>query len=188
MLAPTARNMSLRHSDIERVGLFDERFLVTCEDQDLAQRASKRGIRFLYNAEIHTVHNDQAADLHRYCRFQERGTTDTVRLCRKYPALHGAAVAVVNGPVRRGDGPGLIAKKLLKVGLARPRAAAPMERLIGAAERAGVSDRILFRAYRAMIGLYTFRGWRTGLREEPLAVAESHRFTEPAEDIDPNDP
>ncbi len=166
MLAPTARNMSLPRSDVARVGLFDERFLVTCEDQDLAQRASERGVRFLYNADIRCIHNDQSADLHRYCSFQERGTTDTVRLCRKYPTVHGgAAVAAVNGPIRRSDRPRLMADKLLKSALARPRATARLERLIGGAERAGAPDRVLFAAYRAMIGLHMFRGWRTGLRQ-----------------------
>ncbi len=174
MHAPTARNMSLPSSDISRVGLFDERFLVTCEDQDLAQRASEHGVRFLYDAGIHCIHNDQAADLHRYCEFQERGTTDTVRLCRKYPVLHGgASVIVVNGPIRRTDTPELIARKLLKSLLARPSALGPLQRLVAVAERVGVPDRALFVAYRAMIGLYTFRGWRRGLREPNAAGCEA---------------
>ena len=166
MHAPTARNMSLPRSDLARVGLFDERFRVTCEDQDLAQRASELGIRFLYNAEIRCVHNDSAADLHRYCSFQERGAIDTVRLCRKYPEIHGsAAIAVVNGPIRRGDGPGMIAKKVLKTLLARRGATTVLEAAIRVAERTGLADRALFSAYRATIGLYTFRGWRVGLRD-----------------------
>ena len=43
MTVPTARNLSMPRTDLKRVGLFDERFRVTCEDQDLAQRA--RGVR-----------------------------------------------------------------------------------------------------------------------------------------------
>ena len=66
------------------------------------------------------MHNDHAADLKRYCRFQERGAVDTVRLCRKYPEIHGgAAIAIVNGAIRRSDGLGLIAKKALKSLLAQ---------------------------------------------------------------------
>jgi GT2 family glycosyltransferase len=184
MHAPTARNMSLPRSDIDRVGLFDERFLVTCEDQDLAQRASELGIRFLYNGDIHCVHNDRAADLNRYCRFQERGAIDTVRLCRKYPDIHGgAAIAVVNGSIRRSDSPVLIAKKVLKSLLAQGAATAVLEAAIRAAERAGLDDRVLFTAYRAMIGLYTFRGWRTGLRE-PTATLQL--AAKAAEDVNPD--
>lgn len=166
MHGPTARNVSLPHADLDRVGLFDERFRVTCEDQDLAQRAAELGIRFLYNADIHCVHNDNAADLHRYCRFQERGAIDTVRLCRKYPEIHGgAAIAAVNGPMRRTDGPTLLTKKLVKSLLSASWATVALERMIGLAEAAGSPDRALFPAYQAMIGLHTFRGWRTGLRE-----------------------
>jgi hypothetical protein len=67
--------------------------------------------------------------------------------------------------VRSTDRPGLIAKKLLKSLLSRPWATAALETLIGVAQRTGWPDRALFPAYRAMIGIYTFRGWRTGLRE-----------------------
>jgi GT2 family glycosyltransferase len=181
MHAPTARNMSLPRSDIDRVGLFDERFLVTCEDQDLALRASELGIRFLYNADIRCVHNDRAADLQGYCRFQERGAIDTVRLCRKYPAIHGGApIAAINGPLRREDGPRLIARKVLKSLLSQRPETAALEAAIAVAERAGLDDRALFRAYRAMIGLYTFRGWRAGLRLELTA--------EPAQDVNADQP
>lgn len=52
MAVPSARNLALRRSDLERTGLFDQRFRVTCEDQGLAQRASELGIRFIYNAAL----------------------------------------------------------------------------------------------------------------------------------------
>ena len=105
MTWPTARNLSLPRADIERIGLFDERFRTTCEDQDLAERARRIGIRFVYAAEIDCVHNDQTADLARYCNFQERGARDTVALCDKSPELHGGAEIIrVNGPISRTDG------------------------------------------------------------------------------------
>jgi len=166
MTLPTARNLSLRRSDLERVGLFDERFRVTCEDQDLAQRAGVHGIRFLYNAALECVHSDQAADLARYCRFQERGARDTVRLCAKYPEVHGgASIARVNGYVAPSDGPVLIARKLTKLLLTSPPLMGAIELGVRYAERAGTSDRFLRRGYRLVIGLYMFRGFRAGLRE-----------------------
>jgi len=165
MHTPTARNLSLRRGDLERTGLFDEQFRVTCEDQDLAERARAQGIRFIYAGEIECVHNDQAADLHRYCSFQERGAIDGVRLCRKYPELHGgAALVAVNGPISRSDRPSIVIKKLVKLVLARPVTLAVLERIVYLAESAGVGDRLLFRAYRGLIGFHIFRGWRAGLR------------------------
>jgi GT2 family glycosyltransferase len=167
MTWPTARNLSMPRSDLERIGLFDERFRVTCEDQDLAQRAKAVGIRFLYCDEISCIHNDHAADLERYCRFQERGSADTVRLVMKYPADHGRTpMAQANGPITAVDPLKLRVKKSVKALLATPHRLAALSALIGLAERARLPDRILFRAYTAAIAVATFRGWRTGLAEE----------------------
>ena len=176
MTMPTARNLSLPRSDLERVGLFDERFRVTCEDQDLAQRAGEQGIRFIYNSALECVHNDQVADLQRYCRFQQRGARDTVRLCEKYPELHGRATIVrVNGYIQRGDGLALIARKLIKDLLAIRAVTGALEMLTTAAERLQFPERMLHRLYRSLIGAYTFRGFREGLkqaggRRSPLAT------------------
>jgi GT2 family glycosyltransferase len=165
MHIPTARNLSLRRADLDRTGLFDEQFRVTCEDQDIAKRARALGIRFLYAGEIECVHNDHAANLARYCRFQEQGATDGVRLYRKHPELlAGAQFVALNGPICRSDPLMIMVKKLAKLALARPTAIAAVERAVRMAERAGAGDRLLFRAYRGLIGIHIFRGWRAGLR------------------------
>jgi GT2 family glycosyltransferase len=168
LAVPTARNLSLPRSDLERVGYFDEQFRVACEDQDLQERATAAGIRFLYNDEIGCVHNDyQAADVLRYCRQQERGAVDTVRLVRKHPELHGGtALIAANGPIRRADGPILAAKKLLKAVLATPPLRSIVHRLVVVGERRGLPEPVLFRLYTLAIALATFRGWRAGLAQE----------------------
>jgi GT2 family glycosyltransferase len=167
MTVPTARNMSLPRSDLDRVGLFDEQFRVTCEDQDLALRARPHGIRFLYDASLECLHNDQAADLKRYCRFQQRGARDGVRLFAKYPGTYGdSPLPKLNGYVERSDPPGLVVRKLVKRLAAITPVTTLIERLVWLAERVGASDRLLHPAYRSLIGIYTFRGWREGLVEE----------------------
>jgi GT2 family glycosyltransferase len=166
MGTPTARNLSLPRSDLDRVGLFDEQFRVTCEDQDLAHRATQQGIRFIYNAALECVHNDHAADLARYCRFQQRGARDTVRLLRKLPEVHGGApIARVNGYMSWSDGPSLLARKAVKRVLSTGVGLAVVARLIALAERLRLPDRWLAVGYRALIGLHIFRGGREGLRE-----------------------
>jgi FkbM family methyltransferase len=165
MTVPTARNLSLPRADLERVGLFDEQFRVTCEDQDLAQRAAACGIHFVFNAALECVHNDQAAELGRYVRFQERGARDTARLCLKYPETHGRSpIAVHNGYVRRSDG-GLILRKLAKRVLITRPLTHGVEAAITSSERVWMPNRWRARGYRALIGLYTFKGFREGLRE-----------------------
>jgi glycosyltransferase involved in cell wall biosynthesis len=166
MRMPTARNLSLPRSDLDRIGLFDEQFRVTCEDQDLAKRAGDVGVTFIYTDAVECVHNDQAADLRRYGRFQQRGARDTVRLVRKYPELHGNAPIVhVNGPIRRSDAPATIAKKLVKRLLGNERGIAVTEAAVRLAEGARLPDSVLAVAYRFVISLYTFSGWREGLSE-----------------------
>ncbi|MFZ0388495.1 MAG: glycosyltransferase family 2 protein [Solirubrobacteraceae bacterium] len=166
LLAPSARCLSMPRVDLDRTGPFDEQFRVTCEDQDLCQRAAAIGVRFVLNPAIACVHNDASAEVSRYCRFQRNGAADTVRLVRKYPELHGDAELVgVNGPAVRTDRPRLLVAKLVKQ-LGSANAALHAETaLVRVLERAGASDRVLFWTYRKLIGLYTFRGWREGLRE-----------------------
>jgi GT2 family glycosyltransferase len=166
MTTPTARNLSLRRSDLDRTGFFDERFRVTCEDQDLAHRARQHGIRFIYNTVLECVHNDQAGDLKRYCQFQQRGAQDAVRLSEKYPGVHdGSPIARLNGYPVRSDGAVLVARKLAK----RVLSTKPSRRVIGftiaCCERLRLPDVWLHRGYRLLIGLHIFRGWREGLRE-----------------------
>jgi GT2 family glycosyltransferase len=172
MTWPTARNLSLPRADLDRIGLFDERFRTTCEDQDLAQRARDAGIRFVYSTEIDCIHNDQAADLERYCSFQERGARDTVALCAKAPELHGEAPIVqVNGPISPEDGPRLALKKLCKLVLARSLPTILLYDAIRAGERLRLPEPILRRAYRLAISLAIFRGWRAELADDPSARA-----------------
>lgn len=164
MTWPTARNLSLPRADLQRTGLFDEQFRITCEDQDLTHRARAVGIRFLYNTAITCLHNDQAGDLRRYCRFQRRGAHDTVLFCAKHPTIHGDAPIVrANGYIALWDGPALMCRKLLKLGLARGLLLALIEKLIALAEWARVPESCLRRIYRLLIGLHIFRGWREGL-------------------------
>ncbi len=162
---PTARNLSLPTADLDRTGLFDERFRTTCEDQDLAERARAIGIRFIYNDAIDCLHNDAAADLERYCRFQERGASDTAL----FVALHGgphrdSPIARVNGRLTRKDSLPLTTAKLAKSALANPPCMNILGRLLAATEKAGAPDAVLTRGYRLAISLAIFRGWRTGLR------------------------
>ena len=99
-------------------------------------------------------------------RFQQRGARDTARLCLKYPEIHGRSpIVVVNGHVRRSDGRRLISRKLVKRVLATPPMTAAIEAAVRSSERVPMPEPWQARGYRAVIGVYTFRGFREGLRE-----------------------
>lgn len=165
MSYPTARNLSLPREDLERIGLFDEQFHNSCEDQDLAERAKREGIRFLYNAGITCLHNDQAGELKRYCEAQRRGARDTVLFCAKYPTIHGEAeIAKVNGYLSVHQALGLTLKKLLKSLVAWKPITGLIERCVKVAEGLRPPEALLHRCYRLLIGVYIFRGWREGLK------------------------
>jgi glycosyltransferase involved in cell wall biosynthesis len=169
---PTARNLSLPRVDLERIGLFDERFRSSCEDQDLAHRAREVGIRFLYDEAITCLHNDQAGDLVRCCAAQRRGTHDTVLLCRKYPDAHaGNPLERAHGPLSWRDPPSRTALKLARSVLSRDLPLGVLHALVRVAEKLGAPEGLLRRLYRILIGLNVFRGWREGLRSASSGAA-----------------
>lgn len=174
---PTARNLSLPRADLDRTGLFDEQFRMSCEDQDLAHHARAAGIRFLYNAAITCLHNDQVGDLHRFCRAQVPRMRDTALFCDKWKVEHGnAPVGRLNGYMRLKDGPWLLLRKLIKVVSATRPATACLEMGTDVAERLRLPDPMLMRLYSLLIGAYMFRGWREGLRVlERRAVMHTNR-------------
>lgn len=162
---PTARNMSLPRSDLDRIGLFDERFRTCCEDQDLAERAmAVLPTKFIYDDSIDCLHNDQAADLERYRSFQQRGARDTALFCALYPERHGQApIARLNGPVSWSEGLRPSVRKLAKGAVASGLGGLLLDGAIRLAERVRMPEPVLRRAYRLSIGSATMRGWREGL-------------------------
>jgi GT2 family glycosyltransferase len=158
--APSARCLALPRADLQRIGLFDEQFRVTCEDQDLCRRAQRDGIGFALAPELTAVHNDASAEIGRYCAFQRRGAADTARLVRKYPELDGEAEVVrVNRRPTAGDPPALVAAKVVKRLGSGDAALGAATAAVRALERAGVPDATLFWCYRKLIALHLFRGW-----------------------------
>lgn len=164
MSIPTARNLSLPRRDMDGIGMFDEQFRHSCEDQDLAHRAREAGIRFLYNDAIDCLHNDHIDDLVRFCRQQRGFVCDGVLFCAKRPEIHGDFVVLrANRRIDRNDPISLRAKKAVKALLARDPLLERLPAVARAAERLPVSDPILFRLYQAISSVYILRGVREGL-------------------------
>jgi AraC-like DNA-binding protein len=115
----------------------------------------------LLDTGIRCLHNDNRLTLRAYCEREQRSAQTVPYLVRRHPAqFAGSTYVRENRPVRRGDPPRLVAKKLAKRTLAAGAVLDVLYRLIALLERAGLPERLLRRLYRALLGLNLFRGFR----------------------------
>jgi hypothetical protein len=157
-----ACNLVLGRERFLALGGFDERFpYAGVEDRELSMRLTDAGITLIQDRSIRLIHNDQLLSLAQFCGREERSAATVAVLSRTRPeADRGRAFATVNGPVSRADPPGLVARKLLKSLLTAGSVSAACVRLLGAAP-GFVPDRVLARAYEALIGAHIQRGFRS---------------------------
>jgi GT2 family glycosyltransferase len=161
----TGQNVSIRAKGFWELGGFDERFPVAAEDQDLTWRALRAGYDLVYDYDIRIIHNDQHADFAALCRRQERGAVGMVYFTRKNADAPVPSMLALNAPLRRGDSPRLVARKLSRALLSRRLPLAAAHGLVGLVERLRPHGGWPLEAlYRAVGGLHVFRGTRRGLQ------------------------
>lgn len=167
VLVPTVdtQNMSIGRDFFWKIGGFDERFPVGAEDQDLCLRARAAGAEVVRDYGIRVLHNDQHGDLRSLCHREERGAVGIVYLTRKHPDVPAPVSLDLNGPLRRSDPPPVAVRKIVRSALTRPLALSLAHRAVRAIElvRPGGGWPLPY-LYRAVTGLYVFRGIRRGLR------------------------
>jgi GT2 family glycosyltransferase len=163
--AVDTQNMSISRILFWEIGGFDERFPVGAEDQELCWRARAAGAAIVRDHGIRVLHNDRHGDLLSLCRWEERGAIGIVYLTRKHSDFPAPTSLDVNGPLRRTDPPRLVARKFLRSMLTRPGALSLAHRVVRGVELVRPSGGWpLEYLYRAITGLYVFRGIRRGLR------------------------
>ncbi len=163
--ACAAGNMSLPRDSFLALGGFDVG-LASGEDQDLALRHTAQGGAIAFLPEARAVHRDQALDIRSYCRRVEWGSEGVVAFCRRHVDWPDNRERMrTNGPLRPGrDGAGLTLRKLAKSALATPPGRAALFGVAAALERVAPHTASLERAYRLLLGIHVFRGFRKGLR------------------------
>ncbi len=158
-------NLSMGRRLFIEIGGFDERFLVGAEDQDLCWRARAAGAKIVRDHTIRVKHNDQHRDLLALCRREERGAMGIVCLTTKHRDFPQPATLALNGPLRRTDSPRVAARKIVRSAMIHPLLLPTLHRLVRAAEIAQPDGGPpLQYLYRALTGLYVFRGVRRGFR------------------------
>ncbi|HEX4735760.1 MAG TPA: glycosyltransferase [Thermoleophilaceae bacterium] len=164
-LTLAAANLSIRKDVFWSLGGFDERFPVGAEDQDLSWRAARAGCTLVYDFDIRVIHNDQHTGFAALCRRFERGAIGTVYFARKNPDAQAPPMLTVNAPIRRGDPLRLVARKLSRSFLSQSIALAFAQHFVKLLERVRPNGGWpLEYVYRAVGGLYVFRGVRVGLQ------------------------
>lgn len=155
-------NLALRRDRFWEIGGFDEDFPVAgAEDQDFSLRARAAGAVLLLDTNIRCLHNDNRLTLRGYCAREERSAETMPYLVHKYPTeLRGAAYVRENRPIRAGDPPSLVLKKLVKLVLAQEAVLEMVHRLVGLIEAAHGPERLLRRMYKMLLGVHLFRGFR----------------------------
>jgi GT2 family glycosyltransferase len=165
VLTVDTNNMSISRRLFWEIGGFDERFPVGAEDQDLCWRARAVGAAIVRDHRIRVVHNDQHDNLCALCHREERGAIGIVYLSRKHPDFPAPLALHLNGPLRPTDPPRLVARKIVRGVLTRPAALMLAHRAVHAVELLRPNGGWpLEYLYRAVTGLYVFRGIRRGLR------------------------
>ncbi len=159
----TAANMSMRRSTFLALGGFDPEIL-SGEDQDLALRFSSRGGRIVFLPEADVLHRDSNADIAWYCRRHEWGARAMAPLLRRYPDREENKERLRFDP---GVSTAISPRRASALALRRLFSQSPVTKVLLAGvsvlEEIGGGDRFLFPAYRALLGLHLFRGFRDGL-------------------------
>jgi glycosyltransferase involved in cell wall biosynthesis len=172
----TAQNMSMARRRLAELGGFDEG-MVTAEDQDLALRHSQRDGTIVFAPEAAGIHRDVFSDLRSYCRHMEWGYERIIPFCLRHPAWpDNVERDRVNGRVRwRFEPLGRTIRKLVKGIVASRVAIEILFTLSTVLERRGGSGRILYTAYRLLLGAHIFRGYRRGLAQNEMVLTDSRR-------------
>jgi glycosyltransferase involved in cell wall biosynthesis len=159
-------NLALGRDRFWDIGGFDEDFPVAgAEDQDFSLRARAAGASLLLDTNIHCLQNDNRLTLREYCAREERSAETMPYLVRKYPSeFSEAAYVQENRPIRAGDAPSVMLKKLVKTVLAGRTMLELVHRLVDLVEAAHGPERLLRRLYRMLLGIHLFRGFRRSWR------------------------
>jgi GT2 family glycosyltransferase len=161
----TACNLGVGRHQFWDLGGFDEAFpYAGAEDQALSLRASRSGTALVRNHRIQVEHNDQTLTFRQFCAREEKSAQTFVVLVDRFPDQAARPLFARNSSISPDDWPTVAATKLAKAILSRRPVLVGLHRMVGILERRPVSEPLLGRAYRVVVGLHIFRGIRTALQ------------------------
>lgn len=177
----TTQCLALRNEDFKRANGFDTDYPYGCEDQDLAARLGRQGLRAVLTTKTEIVHIETHNTLRKLCHRQWLGSRDTVRFIKRFAVEHHVgrpAIAVTNDPVLwRLDPAALILKKYLRRLITAPVFSALAFGGVRVLEGLVPHSAWLHKTYELIVGAYIQKGWRDGLK--------MHKEVTPLKEWDP---
>jgi GT2 family glycosyltransferase len=162
----TAANMSISRDLFYKLGGFDSQ-IQSGEDQDFALRHTAANGRIAFVPEAETVHRDSALDARSYCQRAEWGMREILPFCYRHPDWpDNIERERVNGLIQLGREPiALSAYKLFKKAVGFRPFTSVLFFIAALLERVAPRSLALDKSYRLLLGVYIFRGYRTGLKK-----------------------
>jgi glycosyltransferase involved in cell wall biosynthesis len=165
----TACNLGVGRHQFWDLGGFDEAFpYAGAEDQALSLSASRSGTPLVRNHRIRVEHNDQTLTFRQFCTREEKSAQTFAVLVDRFPEQAARPLFARNCRISRHDKPMVAATKLAKAALSRRPVLAGLHRVVGILERRRVSEGLLRRGYRVVVGLHIFRGVRIASRRSTV--------------------
>lgn len=171
-----AYNLGVFREDFDRIGGFDETFPnASAEDMDFSLRATQMGFVCVHDFDLQLMHNDRRLTFEDYCARLRRGATAETILAQKYAHYEAFRGGILreNGPMRRGDGLRLSAKKMIKRILSAPPLLRIVHSMLRTMERRMPLSSLLPRMYWAVFGLHLYAGVHEGIARFGAPVLRS---------------
>lgn len=156
-------NLSIIRSDFEELKGFNESFpYAGCEDQEFTMRAKEKGFTLLLDTTNITINNEKdRADMNKWLKRQYTGIQGYPLLCELFPYRKSEPLFHENTPITVNDTAALKRKKRFKAILSAPLMMGTLKLITLSSELLRLGDKLLFRLYKTLCGLYIFKGFRT---------------------------
>jgi glycosyltransferase involved in cell wall biosynthesis len=161
-------NLSVLRSDFRTLGGFNTEFQYAgCEDQEFTMRAKANNFLLLLDMNNINWHNEvDRGDMKKWLMRQYTGVQGFPLLCELFPLNKQGALYFENIPIQRNDSLRIKVKKSIKYFLSGSLMLAIIKSITRILERVNAGDRMLFRCYSALCGLYLYKGFRLSFDKE----------------------
>jgi GT2 family glycosyltransferase len=158
---------SFKRERLIQLGGYDETFrCYGWEDIEFSYRVTQHGLRFFYEPQAVSFHNDQRQTLAAHGARLHQAAAMAPVLFARHPQL-AARIPMYRdkGPIQWGtDAPGLIVRKVVRQVLATRPVMTALAGLTPVVERVVPRTDVLRRWYYGLLGSYVLGGYREGLR------------------------